>query len=85
MVSPYGYFLLEFLPGEPELEPSGAQVRAVMRAVGGLHVALSQPTVGYEPHRDAVFVQVTDPGFLIAELPGLLRRYGLATGLASAA
>jgi Ser/Thr protein kinase RdoA (MazF antagonist) len=85
LVSPDGYFLLEFLPGEPELEPSGAQIRAVMRAVGGLHVALGQLAVGYEPDQDSVFVQVTDPGFLIAELPGLLRHYGLATGSAHTA
>ena len=78
LVSPGGYFLQEFLAGEPELEPSGAQVRAVMRAVGSLHVALGRLTVGYEPDRDSVFVQVTDPGFLIAEVPGLLRHYGLA-------
>jgi Ser/Thr protein kinase RdoA (MazF antagonist) len=80
LVTPGDYFLQEFLAGEVELEPSGAQVRAVMRAVGSLHVALGRLTVGYEPDRDSVFVQVTDPGFLIAELPGLLRHYGLATG-----
>jgi Ser/Thr protein kinase RdoA (MazF antagonist) len=79
LVSPAGYFLQEFLAGELELEPSGAQVRAVMRAVGSLHVALGRLAVGYEPDRDSVFVQVTDPGFLIAELPGLLRHHGLAT------
>src|ERR1700728_2746199 len=81
LVSPDGYVLLEFLPGEPELKPSGAQTLAVMRAVGDLHVALGHLTAGWEPDRDSVFVQVTDPGFLIAELPGLLRHYGLASGL----
>lgn len=85
LVSPDGYFLQEFLAGEPELEPSGAQVRAVMRAVGSLHVALGRLTIGYEPDRDSVFVRVTDPGFLIAELPRLLRHYGLATGPAGTA
>jgi Ser/Thr protein kinase RdoA (MazF antagonist) len=80
LVSPDGYFLQEFLAGELELRPSGAQIRAVMRAVGSLHVALDGLTVGYEPDRDSVFVQVTDPGFLIAELPDLLRHYGLSTG-----
>jgi len=78
LASPNGYFLLEFLAGEPELEPSGAQVRAVMRAVGGLHVALRRLPVGYEPDRNSLFVQVTDPAFLVAELPGLVRHYGLA-------
>src|SRR5262249_37552874 len=73
-----GYFLQEFLPGKPEPEPSGTQAQAVMRAVGLLHVALGLMSFGYEPDRDPVFVRVTDPGFLIAELPGLLRRYGLA-------
>lgn len=80
LVSPGGYFLQEFLAGAVELEPSGAQVRAVMRAVGSLHVALGRLTVDYEPDRDSVFVQVTNPGFLIAELPGLLRHYGLSAG-----
>jgi Ser/Thr protein kinase RdoA (MazF antagonist) len=79
LISPDGYFLQEFLAGEPELRPSGAQVRAVMRAVGSLHLALGALTVAWEPDRDSVFVQVTDPGFLIAELPGLLRHYGLVT------
>ncbi len=80
-----GWFLQEFLAGELELEPSGAQVRAVMRAAGSLHVALGRLAVGYEPDRDSVFVQVTDPGFLISELPGLLRHYGLVTGPAGTA
>jgi Ser/Thr protein kinase RdoA (MazF antagonist) len=85
LVTPGGYFLQEFLRGEPELMPSGAQVRAVMRAVGSLHVALGRLTVGYKPDRESVFVQVTDPSFLIAELPGLLRHYRLATGEAEIA
>jgi len=85
LVCPCGYFLQEFLAGEPELEPSGAQVRAVMRAVGGLHVALSTLAAGYEPDGDSVFVQVTDPDFLLTELPGLLRHFGLATGPTGAA
>jgi Ser/Thr protein kinase RdoA (MazF antagonist) len=85
LTSPNGYFLQEFLAGEPELKPSGTQVRAVMRAVGGLHVALSQLTVGYETDRNSLFVQVTDPAFLIAELPGLVRHYGLATRAAGIA
>src|SRR5215469_5388847 len=85
LVCPGGYFLQEFLAGEPELEPSGSQTRAVMRAVGGLHVALSRLAASYEPDEDSVFVQVTDPAFLVVELPGLLRHFGLATGPASAA
>src|SRR5215469_7022853 len=56
-----------------------------MRAVGSLHVALDRLTIGYEPDRDSVFVQVTDPGFLIDELPGLVRHYGLPTGPAGTA
>lgn len=77
LISPDGYFLQEFLAGQPELEPSGAQVLAVMQAIGSLHVALLQLAAGYEPDRRSVFVRVTDPDFLIAELPGLLRHYGL--------
>jgi Ser/Thr protein kinase RdoA (MazF antagonist) len=80
LVSAQGYFLQQFLAGEPELEPSDAQVRAAMQAVGTLHVALARLSVSYEPDRESVFVQVTDPAFLIAELPGLVRHYGLATG-----
>jgi Ser/Thr protein kinase RdoA (MazF antagonist) len=79
-VSPDGYFLQEYLPGRPEMTPSGAQTRAVMRAVGSLHGALGQLPLAWDPDRDSVFVQVTDPGFLIAELPGLVRHYGLASG-----
>jgi Ser/Thr protein kinase RdoA (MazF antagonist) len=85
LVSPGGYFLQEFLAGEPELEPSGAQVLAVMRAVGGLHVALSRLAVRYEPDPGSVFVQVTEPDFLLEELPGRLRHFGLATSQAGAA
>lgn len=85
LTSPDGYFLLEFLAGEPELEPSGAQVRAVMRAVGGLHAALERLPASYEPDRNSLFVRVTDPAYLIAELPGLVRHYGLAAGPADAA
>jgi Ser/Thr protein kinase RdoA (MazF antagonist) len=85
LVSPEGYFLQEFLAGELELKPSDAQVLAVMRAVGGLHAALSRLSASYEPDWGSVFVQVTDPGFLVAELPGLLRHYGLATRSTSTA
>lgn len=85
LVSPDGYFLQQFLAGGAELEPSAAQVQAVMRAVGSLHVALARLNLSYQPDRDSVFVQVTDPGFLIAELPGLLRHHGLATGPADTA
>jgi Ser/Thr protein kinase RdoA (MazF antagonist) len=79
LVTPDGYFLQEFLAGKPELEPSAGQVRAVMRAVGELHVALGRLSADYEPDRASVFEQVTGPGFLISELPELLRRYRLAT------
>lgn len=85
LVSPNGYFLQEFLPGKLELKPSGMQVRAVMRTVGSLHTALGRLTLSYEPDPESVFVQVTDISFLIAELPGLLRHYRLATGPAGAA
>jgi Ser/Thr protein kinase RdoA (MazF antagonist) len=85
LVSPEGYFLQEFLPGRPELEPSDAQVQAVMRAVGELHLALGRLSISYEPDPDSVFVQVTDLGFLIRELPGLLRHHELVIGQADAA
>jgi homoserine kinase type II len=85
LVSPQGRFLQEFLPGEPELHPSSSQVRATMQAVGNLHVALGRLAVSYEPDRDSVFVQVTDPAFLKAELPDLLRHYELANGPTSTA
>jgi Ser/Thr protein kinase RdoA (MazF antagonist) len=79
LTSPDGYFLQEYLPGRLEMNPSGAQTLAVMRAVGRLHAALGQLPACYEPDLDSIFVRVTDPGFLIAELPGLLRHYGMAT------
>lgn len=55
LTSPNGCFLQEFLAGETELEPSDTQAWAVMRAVGGLHVALSQLPVGYESDPDSLF------------------------------
>ncbi|HEY2549847.1 MAG TPA: phosphotransferase [Streptosporangiaceae bacterium] len=79
LITPEGYFLQEFLPGELALDPSAGQVVVVMRAVGGLHVALSNLSQDYAPDPGSVFEQVTDPGFLIAELPALLRYYRLAT------
>jgi len=85
LVSPDGYFLQEYLPGEPELHPSAMQTRAVMRATGHLHAALGRLAVEYEPDRDSLFVRVTDPGFLTAELPGLLRHYRMASRATSIA
>ena len=85
LVSPDGYFLQEYLPGEPELHPSAVQTRAVMRATGHLHAALGRLVVEYEPDEESLFVLVTDPGFLTAELPGLLRHYGLASQATSTA
>lgn len=87
LVGSDGYFLQEFLAGQPELEPSHAQVLAVMRAVGKLHLALGRLRLspGYEPDHDSVFVQVTDLGYLLRELPGLLRHYELPNPLAETA
>lgn len=79
LISPDRFFLQEFLAGETELEPSARQVRAVMRAVGELHVALDRLAPAYQPDGESVFDQVTDPRLLIAELPVLLRRYQLTT------
>ncbi len=53
-----------------------------MRAVGALHAALERLPAGYEPDQNSLFVQVTDPSYLIAELPGLVRHYGLAASTA---
>jgi Ser/Thr protein kinase RdoA (MazF antagonist) len=80
LISPDDYFLQEYLPGKVELKPSGAQTLAVMRAVGRLHAVLGQRPISYEPDLNSMFVRVTDPGFLITELPGLVRHYGMATG-----
>jgi Ser/Thr protein kinase RdoA (MazF antagonist) len=87
LVGPDGYFLQEFLACQPELELSDAQVRAIMRAVGELHLALGRLrlSAGYEPDQDSVFVQVTDLGYLLGELPGLLRHYELLNPLAETA
>jgi Ser/Thr protein kinase RdoA (MazF antagonist) len=79
LVSPNGYFLQEFLAGQPELEPSEAQVLAVMRAVGELHAALERLSACYEPDQNSVYVQVTNPAFLTGELPNLMRHFELVT------
>jgi homoserine kinase type II len=76
-VSSVGYFLQELLPGESPARPTPAQTSAAMRHVAAYHLALGQLPIGYEPDRGSLWVRVTDPGFLLTRLPGLLARYGL--------
>jgi homoserine kinase type II len=73
-----GYFLQELLPGVSPTRPTPAQTTAAMRHVAAYHLALGELPVSYEPDRGSLWVRVTDPDFLLAELPGLLARNGLA-------
>lgn len=78
LVTSAGQVLLEFLPGSMTVDPTPAQVTAAMRHIAGYHRALGELPVTYQPDAGSPWVRVADPGFLLAELPGLLDRYGLA-------
>jgi Ser/Thr protein kinase RdoA (MazF antagonist) len=77
-VTSSGYFLQELLPGVSPSRPTPAQTAAAMRHVAAYHLALGELALGYEPDHGSIWVRVTDPGFLLAELPGLLASHGLA-------
>jgi Ser/Thr protein kinase RdoA (MazF antagonist) len=77
-VSPSGYCLLECLPGSISLDPTPTQVTAAMHHIAGYHQALGQLRLSYQPDRSSLWPRVADPDYLLAELPGLLDRYGLA-------
>jgi Ser/Thr protein kinase RdoA (MazF antagonist) len=78
LVAEAGFYLLEFLPGAPMRDPSPDQVAIAMWHVGEFHRALGEIPVIYEPDRGSLWTRVTDPGFLLAAMPGLLARHGLA-------
>ena len=84
-VGSLGYFLQEFLPGSTPRRPAPAQVSAAMEHVAAFHLALAGLTVGYHPDRTSVWVRVTDPAYLVAELPGLLAHHGLTDSSADLA
>jgi Ser/Thr protein kinase RdoA (MazF antagonist) len=77
MVSRDGTFVQEFLPGSLALQPATAQVTATMRHVGAYHRELPDFPGRFDPE-NSVWQRVADPAYLVAELPGLLARAGLA-------
>lgn len=78
LVTRAGYCLLEFLPGSIVMDPTPAQVTAAMHHIAGYHRALGELPVSYQPDPGSPWLRTADPDFLLAELPGLLDRYGLA-------
>jgi len=78
LVSASGRTVLEFLPGEPCLAPSPTQAASAMRHIAAFHDALRDvPVPAAFDARDTLWTRVTSPGYLVAELPGLLQRSGL--------
>ena len=81
MVGACGYTVQEFLPGRASLRPTPRQTAAAMRHLGRYHAALASfPVPDVLPGHATVWQRVTSPGYLLAELPGLLLRSGLAAG-----
>jgi Ser/Thr protein kinase RdoA (MazF antagonist) len=78
LVTRSGYWLAEFLPGSMSLNPTTSQVTAAMRHIAGYHVVLGELPLSYQPDPSSMWSHAADPDFLLAELPGLLDRYGLA-------
>jgi hypothetical protein len=85
LVTRTGFVLLEFLPGEVALKPTPEQVTAAMRHIGAFHAELGRLAPRYQPDAASVWSQTADPGFLLAELPGLLARHNLGDADTAAA
>jgi Ser/Thr protein kinase RdoA (MazF antagonist) len=77
LITRSGFVLLEWLPGAVVLEPAPQQVTAAMRHVGAFHAELGLLAPDYRPDPASVWSVCADPGYLVAELPGLLARHGL--------
>jgi Ser/Thr protein kinase RdoA (MazF antagonist) len=78
----WGHTAQEFLPGRIFMRPSAAQTLAVMRHLGEYHAALARVPSG-PPSEVTIWTQVTSPGFLLRELPGLADRARAALPSAS--
>jgi Ser/Thr protein kinase RdoA (MazF antagonist) len=76
LVTCSGFVLLEWLPGAVALEPAPQQTTAAMRHIGAFHAELGLLAPAYQADPDTVWSRCADPGFLVAELPGLLARHG---------
>ncbi len=81
LVGESGHIVQEFLPGRACLRPTPAQTVATMRHIGVFHAALSRlPVPPGLAAEDTLWQRVASPGYLVAELPGLLRRSDLPAG-----
>jgi Ser/Thr protein kinase RdoA (MazF antagonist) len=81
LIGASGHAVQEFLHGRACLHPTPAQTVATMRHIGVYHAALGRlPAPPELAAEDTLWQRVASPGYLMAELPGLLRRSGLPTG-----
>jgi Ser/Thr protein kinase RdoA (MazF antagonist) len=78
LVTSSGFVLLEWLPGAVVLKPAPQQVTGAMRHIGAFHAELGLLAPDYRADPSSVWSECADPGYLVAELPGLLARHGLA-------
>lgn len=78
LIGESGHSVQEFLPGRIHLQPTPAQIAAVMRHAGVYHAALAHIQVPAAlAAENTLFTCVVSPAYLIETLPGLLRRSGL--------
>jgi Ser/Thr protein kinase RdoA (MazF antagonist) len=75
VVSADGNFLQEFLAGALVLQPTQQQTLAAMRHIGAYHRRLADLPGSFTPGSESLWQRVTDPAYLVRELPGLLARY----------
>ena len=79
LVSASGHGVEEFLPGRVCLAPTAAQAAAAMRHVADYHAALATlPASAGLGIPETVWTRVASAGYLVDELPGLLRGHGPA-------
>jgi Ser/Thr protein kinase RdoA (MazF antagonist) len=74
MVSAEGNVLLEFLPGAIAARPTRRQTLAAMRHVGAYHRELADLPGTFTSDAESLWQRVSDPDYLVGELPGLLAR-----------
>jgi Ser/Thr protein kinase RdoA (MazF antagonist) len=78
VVSAEGNVLLEFLPGAIAAQPTRQQTLAAMRHVGAYHRELADLPGPFRPDAESLWRRVSDPDYLVGELPGLLARHDVA-------
>ena len=75
LISASGHTVQEFLPGQASSHPTPAQTLATMRHLAAYHAALARvPVPATLREQDTVWTRVSSADYLLAELPGLLRR-----------